>query len=151
MQELLSSPVFQVYVGSTTALILNLLFLANGTALSRAGSKEVVNPEDKKLGPNKDAKIVTAEGSADKVLRFQRAHRNALENVPMFMISSLLLPLAGVDFLTSAILCGVFVAFRWLHSIAYIGSMQPFRTLSFAIGMLAQVALLVFVCIKVFA
>ena len=43
------------------ALGLNLLGLANATALTRARANEVVNPEDKKL--NQKASVVYDEGN----------------------------------------------------------------------------------------
>ncbi len=118
---------------------LNLLVLANNTALTRARSKEVVNPEDQKL--NAGAAVVY-EGGNEKTARYRRAHRNALENIPLFLITAYLLTATGVSTLTASILFGIFVAARLVHSFAYVNSLQPWRTLSFGLGALDQLAIL---------
>ena len=85
MLDLIADPVFKVFVGSTIILAMNLMVLANNTALSRARASEVINPEDKKLNPK--GTVVFEEGN-EKTQRYQRAHRNALENVPLFIMTS---------------------------------------------------------------
>ncbi|MEQ9319246.1 MAG: hypothetical protein RIF41_08800 [Polyangiaceae bacterium] len=78
----LTQPVMQAYVASAVVLGMNLLVLANNTALTRAKATEVVNPEDTKL--NAKAKVVL-EGGNDRTARYRRALRNAIENVPLFI------------------------------------------------------------------
>lgn len=147
MSALTTDPVFQLYVGSALILGLNLLALANGTALARSKSGQVINPEDKKL--NAEAEVVYDEGS-DRTGRYRRAHRNALENIPLFLITALLLPMIGTPFLAAAILYGVFVVARILHSICYVRQIQPLRTMSFAIGMVDQAVVLGFIAYGTF-
>jgi uncharacterized membrane protein YecN with MAPEG domain len=130
---------FTAYIITTALLGLNLLVLANNTALSRAKAKEVINPEDKVL--NKEAEVVFEAGN-DKTERYRRAHRNALENIPLFLITGLALTMTGVSTTTAYILFGVFVAARLLHSVAYVKQLQPWRTASFGVGALDQIALL---------
>lgn len=132
-------PAMQAYAASAIVLGLNLLLLANNTALSRAKSAEVINPEDTKL--SKDAAVVYEEGNG-KTARYKRAHRNALENIPLFLLTAMLLVMVGVSATTARILFGVFVAARLFHSVAYIGQWQPWRTVSFVIGELAQATIL---------
>lgn len=139
MDALTTSPVFQAYIASTLVLGMNLLVLANNTALTRTFASEVVNPEDVVL--NKDAAVVFEDGNA-KTERYRRAHRNALENIPLFLITGLILTLTSVPFTLAAVLFGIFVVARVSHSICYLFGIQPFRTASFAIGALAQVGIL---------
>ncbi len=139
MDALITSPVFQAYVVSTLILGLNLLVLANSTALTRAKSTEVVNPEDKAL--NKDADVVFEGGNA-LTARYRRAHRNALENVPLFLITGLVLCLTPAPFGLAAALFATFVVARVGHSVCYVKGLQPFRTAAFAVGALDQAALL---------
>ncbi len=139
MDALTASPVFQAYVATTVVLGFNLLVLANNTALSRAAAGEAVNPEDTAL--NKDAKVVYEDGNA-KTERYRRAHRNALENLPLFLITALVLCFTTVPLTIAGALFGIFVAARIAHSFAYIFEKQPWRTASFAIGGLDQAALL---------
>lgn len=140
--SLTSDPVFQLYVGCTLILALNLLVLANNTALSRSKAGQVVNPEDKKL--NATAEVVFDEGN-ERTARYRRAHRNALENIPLFLITGLLLPMIGTPVMAAAILYGVFVLARVLHSICYVRQIQPLRSICFGLGALAQVAVLGFI------
>jgi prostaglandin-E synthase 1 len=133
------TPVFQLYIGSVLLLGLNLLWLAVGTAASRATRDEAVNPEDVRL--NSKAKVVFLAGN-DVTQRYRRAHFNALENNLLFLITAFLLTLTPVGTTTAAVLFGVFVGFRWLHSIAYVRSIQPLRTASFGIAYVTQVGVL---------
>ena len=142
MQELLSTPPFQIYLASVILLGFNLLALANNTALTRAGAQEVVNPEDEVL--NKGAKVVY-EAANDKTERYRRAHRNALENIPLFLITGFLLTLLGISQTVAAALFGVFVVARISHSVCYIRGIQPFRTLSFGIGAIDQAVVLIWI------
>ncbi len=139
MNPLTDNPAMQLYFASTVVLGLNLLVLANNTALSRAKATEVVNPEDKKLNPKAD---VVFEGGNDLTFRYRRAHRNALENIPLFLITGYLLALTPIPFAALATLFGIFVAARISHSICYLKGLQPFRTASFAIGALVQLGML---------
>ncbi len=77
-------PTFQPYAASTIVLGLNLLVLANSTALTRAKSSEAINPEDTVF--NKEAAVVYEAGD-DRTSRYKRAHRNALENISRFSLS----------------------------------------------------------------
>jgi uncharacterized MAPEG superfamily protein len=147
METNLTDPVFQAYVASALALGVNLLVLANNTALTRAKASEVVNPEDTVL--NAEAKVVYEAGN-DRTERYRRAHRNALENIPLFLITGFLLTLTGVSFTAAAVLFGVFVLARIVHSIAYVGQMQPWRTAAFAVGAIDQVVILGFIAYGVF-
>lgn len=139
MSTLVADPVFRAYAASAVVLGLNLLGIANATALTRAQAKEVINPEDRKL--NAEADVVYEAGN-DRTARYRRAHRNALENVPLFLASGLLLALVGTSFTAAAILFGVFVVARVMHSFFYVKGIQPFRTMSFVVAALAQVGIL---------
>lgn len=148
MDALTSNPVFLVYIASAIALGLNLLFLANNTALTRAKASEAVNPEDRAL--NKDAKIVYEAGN-ERTERYRRAHRNALENIPLFLITGFVLTLTPIPLLPAAILFGVFVVARFAHTLCYLNGYQPYRTASFVVAALDQVALLGFLGYFTFA
>lgn len=134
-----TNPVFVAYVLTTAVLGLNLIVLANATAGTRAKANEVINPEDKRL--NQAAEVVF-EGGNDTTARWRRAHRNALENIPLFLVTGFLLTLTGTSTTMAYALYGVFVAARLLHSVAYIKQVQPWRTIGFAIGALDQTVLL---------
>ncbi len=148
MNALASLPAFSAYAVSVIALGLNLVGLANATALSRARANEVINPEDK--NPNKDATVVYDEGN-DLTARYRRAHRNALENTPLFMITALVLTLMGASATLGAALFYPYAGLRILHSVFYVKQLQPFRTMAFALALLIQVAVLGFIGYYTFA
>jgi uncharacterized MAPEG superfamily protein len=139
MNALASVPAFSAYAVSLIGLGLNLVGLANATALTRAKANEVINPEDKKL--NQKASVVYDEGN-DRTARYRRAHRNALENTPLFMITAFVLTLMGVSATIGAALFYSFVGLRILHSVCYVQQIQPFRTITFALATLVQMAVL---------
>jgi uncharacterized MAPEG superfamily protein len=143
----LTDPVFQSYIGSVVFLSLNMLGLANATALTRGQHSEVINPEDKKL--NDKATVVYDEGN-DKTQRYRRAHRNALENNLLFLITGLLFVMTNPSTALAAGIFGTFTVCRIGHSICYVKGVQPFRTMFFAFGMLTQVAMLGIIVWKVF-
>lgn len=148
MNALSSLPALPAYVISTLVLSLNLLGLANATALTRGQASEVINPEDQRL--NAKASVVY-EGGNDKTARYRRAHRNALENTPLFMITALLLTLMGASATVAAALFYPFAALRILHSVCYVKGIQPFRTMSFVLAALVQFAVLGFIGYLAFA
>jgi uncharacterized MAPEG superfamily protein len=148
MNALASIPAFSAYAVSVMALGLNLLGLANATALTRARANEVINPEDKRL--NQKASVVYDEGN-DRTARYRRAHRNALENTPLFMITALVLTLMGTSATIGAALFYPYVGLRILHSVCYVKQIQPFRTIAFVLGALIQVAVLGFIGYYTFA
>ena len=139
MNALASLPALQPYVVSVLALGLNLFGLANATALTRAKAVEVINPEDVAL--NKKAAVVY-EGGNDKTARYKRAHRNALENTPVFITTALVLTLMGTS---AALASGLFYSYaglRIVHSVCYVRGIQPFRTISFVIALTIQLVVL---------
>jgi len=139
MNALASLPAFSAYAVSVIALGLNLVGLANATALTRARAGEVINPEDRKI--NQKASVVYDEGN-DQTARYRRAHRNALENTPLFMITALVLTLMGASATIGAALFYPYAGLRILHSVCYVKQIQPFRTMTFALAALIQIVML---------
>jgi uncharacterized MAPEG superfamily protein len=143
----LTDPVFQSYIASVVVLSLNVLGLANATAITRGKQGEVINPEDKK--PTDSATVVYDEGS-EKTQRYRRAHRNALENVPLFMITGLLFVMTRPATALAAAIYATFTVCRIGHSVCYVKSIQPFRTVFFVLGLLTQVVMLGLIVWKTF-
>ena len=89
----------------------------------------------------------TREGLEDDLspitLRLRRATANFTENVGPFIIAVLVVVLAGKTSTATATLAWVFVAARALYVPAYALCWVPWRTVIWAIGALATVALLV--------
>jgi len=134
----MQSAAMQHYAVFATVVALQLLFLAGWTGTVRVLRKQWVNPEDAKLNKGEQT-----EQDHPDVLRAKRAHLNALENaVPFFVVGYLY---AGVASSERSVLIyfGTFVAARILHSVFYLWGRQPFRTLTFAIGLMATVGMAV--------
>jgi len=148
MNLLSSLPAFPAYVATVIVLGLNLIGLANATALTRGQASEVVNPEDVAL--NKKAAVVF-EGGNDRTARYRRAHRNALENTPWFMTTALVLTLMGTSATVGAALFYSYAALRIIHSICYVKSIQPFRTVTFVLALVIQTIVLGFIGYGTFA
>ncbi|HKM99154.1 MAG TPA: MAPEG family protein [Candidatus Binataceae bacterium] len=124
------------------ALKMSLIAVAQGRGRLKAGV--FVNPEDAKTFHAKEG----AEDAPD-VQRAARAWRNDLENIPMFLILAWIYVAAGLSVSAFVIYCVVFIIARIVHTICYLNSIQPMRTISFTIGSIATVALIVHLIIGV--
>jgi uncharacterized MAPEG superfamily protein len=133
VNELIHTPIFQIYVVSSFILVLNMQVLAGATAAIRSKGGNFLNPEDKAL--NKAGQLI--EVDSGRAARFRRAHYNAMENVLPFLGVGLLLVLTQPSVAVAASLFGVFTLFRLIHSFAYVRGVQPLRTMSFAISSFA--------------
>jgi len=76
-----------------------------------------------------------------EVTRAMQAWRNDLENIPMFIALAGLAVALEAPAATSAWLSGVFTVARVLHTVTYLARLQPWRTLSYGVGVLCLVGL----------
>jgi uncharacterized MAPEG superfamily protein len=126
----------RIYAIAATVVALHLLALAGWVGTVRMARKQWVNPEDAAL--NKGVAVATE----DEVLaRVKRAHMNALENAVPFFVVGALYAASGPSKTAALIYFGTFTAARLLHSIVYLWGRQPFRTISFLVGVLAVVGM----------
>ena len=125
-----------------------MILLDSYSGVVRVKTKTAVNVEDTSTVA-KGAKLV--EFDPDGVARVMRAHRNMVANAVPFLILGFLWVLLGASAATAQIVFGVFVGARVIHSFAYVGAKQPFRTLSFVVGQLALAYVLVEVVRGAFA
>ncbi len=141
---MLSFPGFRLHALCTIVLILKMTAVGIYTAVTRSRLKVALNPED---AARSGAQLTTTEHP--EVERVLRAHRNDLENIPTFLILGLIAVLAGAPVLGLRICFIAFTAARVVHSIAYIKSMQPWRSLSFGVGQLSMLSLMVMILIRI--
>jgi prostaglandin-E synthase 1 len=141
-------PAFTAYAVCSVILSLEMLFLGAKTAATRAKHKGFLNPEDGAVS-FKDAQMIDGVEHPD-VARVIRAHRNLLESLPLFFGLGMIAVLLGASPLGVEICCGVFTAARVIHAIVYLRGLQPWRTVSFAIGTLALLGLMVLSMITLF-
>jgi uncharacterized MAPEG superfamily protein len=73
--------------------------------------------------------------------RLQRAHLNAVENLVIFAALVLTLQIMQHSTNSTVIACAVYFWARLIHAIVYTLGIPVLRTLAFAIGFLAQIAL----------
>jgi prostaglandin-E synthase 1 len=140
---LLSFPGFRLYALCAIVLVFKMYAVGIITAATRGRLKVALNSED---ATSFGAQLTTAEHP--DVERVLRAHRNDLENIPAFLILGIIAVLVGAPVWGLRIAFIAFTAARVMHSIAYIKAMQPWRSMSFGIGLLSVLALSVMIVIK---
>lgn len=137
-------PAFDIYIICAGILVLNLLFLANGTAATRAKAGKFLNPEDQKLNKNGALREIDEGITA----RFRRAHLNAMENILPFLPMGYLMVMTRPSTAVAGALLGGFTFFRLVHSAAYVKGVQPLRTISFAISALMLVGVVIYTVVQ---
>lgn len=136
----------QTYALVAALLAVHLLLLAFWTGTVRVMRKTWVNPEDAVLN-----KLEQAKAEHPDVVRVKQAHTNAIENaIPFFVLGALYVVTHGSKTGAQAYFF-TFLAMRVLHSLFYLLGKQPFRTISFAIGVLACLGMAVHVIRSVLA
>jgi glutathione S-transferase len=99
-----------------------------------------VNPEDAVF--NKGDKV---DADCFAVLRVKAAHLNLLENAVPFFVIGALYTATNPSKTGAMAYFGTFVGARVIHSFVYLAGKQPWRTIMFAIGLLATVGMAVHV------
>jgi uncharacterized MAPEG superfamily protein len=129
-----------------TAIILTFKMVAISLAQGRArvAAGVFVNAEDAATFSG-----TTAAEEAPAVQRAARAWRNDLENIPIFLILAWIYVAAGLSLTAFVIYCLVFMVCRIVHTICYLNSIQPLRTISFTVGAVTMLALIVHLFIGV--
>jgi prostaglandin-E synthase 1 len=139
---LLSMPGFRLYALCAIVLVIKMYAVGIFTAVTRGRLKMALNAEDAAGG----SQLVTAEHP--EVERVLRAHRNDLENIPAFLILGFIAVLAGAPVLGMQIAFIAFTAARMVHSVAYLKAMQPWRSMSYGMGQLSSLALMVMIVMR---
>jgi len=139
-----ANPVFLGYVYTCLVLSLNLLALWVSSGAVRAHSGVAINPED---GARYGAPVRELDPPA--VARILRVHRNAEAAIYPFLILGLVYVLVGGHASIAIPIFAAFTGARIVHSIVYLRALQPWRTLSFAVSLLALIALMVAILVTV--
>ena len=137
LNHAVSDSVFLAYSLTCALLCLNLLLLWIASGAMRAKGGMAINPED---GARYNTPVSDQDPPA--VARILRAHRNAEAVIYPFLLLGLVYVLAGGTITFAAPIFAVFLTSRVAHSGFYLAAKQPWRTASFAISLLATVALL---------
>lgn len=139
----LELPAFLPLGVTAIALTFKMAATAIFTAATRNKVKVTVNPEDAV-----QFKIGAAAAEAPEVARAKRAHLNDLENILPFLALAIIFALAGGSAQAAWITFGIFTVARFSHTLCYVNELQPWRTASFFVGLLAEVALMVQIGMK---
>jgi prostaglandin-E synthase 1 len=143
---LLMMPGFKLYAVCAIILVLKMNAVGIYTGVTRSRLKVAMNPED---AARFGAQVAATEHP--EVERVLRAHRNDVENIPTFLILGLIAILAGAPVLGLQICFIAFTVARVAHSVAYLKALQPWRSVSFGMGQLSALSLMVMILIRVFS
>ena len=140
MQQMLgisASPIFLPYALTCVILNLNLLGLWIYGGVMRVKSKVATNAEDGAL-----QRVPVSDVDPPAVARVLRSHRNAEATIIPFLFLGLLDVLAGGQVSIALPIFVIFILSRIAHSAIYLGAKQPWRTIAFAVSLLATFALM---------
>ena len=139
--ELTGNPVFTVFAVCAAVLCLKMIVVGHYTGVTRMRRAVYLNPEDAKAFSNMEVEGAGAEHP--DVDRGLRAHRNDLESTLPFLAIGLVYVLMGPPLLLAKVLFIGFTVLRCVFSLFYIRAMQPWRSVSFLLGELCLLTMLV--------
>ncbi len=137
MSGLTANPAFDAYALATIVLSLNLLGLWVFSGARRARGGVAINAEDAAR-----YSVPVSDMDTPEVARYLRAHRNAEATIYPFLLVGLVYVLAGGGVPVAIATFSIFVASRITHSIVYVRALQPWRTVAFALSLLATLMLI---------
>lgn len=123
-----------------TAIVLSLKMAAISVVQgsTRAKSGIFVNPEDARTFGVKEA-----PAEAPMVDRAAKAWRNDLENIPIFLILAWIYVSAGLSAAAFVVYCIIYMLARIAHTVCYLKGLQPYRTISFTIGTIVMLVIII--------
>lgn len=133
-----------MYALTAIVLELKMAAIALVQGYGRTSTGRFVLPEDAKLFHGTES-----PAEAPLVDRASRAWRNDLENIPIFLILAGIYVAAGLSQGAFAFYCLVFMAMRIVHTYTYIEAMQPWRSISFTVGAVVMLAMMIHILIAV--
>lgn len=122
---------------AAVALFLKMLAVALFQGVMRKTHNTFAKPEDAEFYGDGEA----AEAELPVVDRAQRTLRNDLENIPIFLFLAWCFVELNVWPSAAPIYFTIFVVARIAHTLFYLKPLQPYRTISYAVGSLTGVAL----------
>ena len=138
MPDGLADPVVRLFAVVYLLLVLKMALVGMYTSILRLGRKVYATPEDYRL------QGLAPRATVDEdIERVRRAHQNDVENILPFFIVGFFYLLTHPSLGTARIYAIGYLVARLLHSVFYIRSMQPHRTIAFTAGGLLTLAMLV--------
>ncbi|HET9449650.1 MAG TPA: MAPEG family protein [Aggregicoccus sp.] len=132
----LSLPAFRLLALCTLLLVVKMSVMGLWTAVVRSRRGQTLNPEDARQYGHQ-----VAAAEHPDVERSLRAHRNDLENIPPFLLLAFAAVLAGAHPDAVRVCLVAFTFARFVYTLAYVYSAQPWRSLSWTVGLLSTLGL----------
>ncbi|TCM65073.1 glutathione S-transferase [Acinetobacter calcoaceticus] len=132
-----------IYTLCVVILFLKMLAISCYQGFHRIGKKAFKNAED--------AQFVGATPHSDEVpqvLRAAQAWMNDLENIPVFFVLGALCVVLNTDAAWTMSLFIIFTVARITHTVTYLNSMQPWRSISYAVAILCLLVMAGMLAIK---
>jgi prostaglandin-E synthase 1 len=136
MNSLSHSPVFIAYAMACVVLCGLLLGLWAYSGAVRNRVRSTPNAEDMRFFGG-----TLAEVEPEPIARVLRAHANAQASITPFLALGLVFVLAQGPAAAGTAYFTIFCVARLVHAATYIAARQPWRTVSFAVGGVATLAL----------
>jgi len=113
------------------------------TVMARRSEGRPAAPEDHAVGVKAKKEAKASAAGLSGVERGLAAHRNDLENIPIFLVLAILLFISGPhssknSHFAHILYLAIFTAARLVHTLAYLVGVQPYRSLSFGVGILVS-------------
>ena len=134
----LELPAVRLFAVVYLLLVLKITAVGSYTSILRLRRKVFATPEDYRLQG-----LAPRQNADPDIERVRRAHQNDLENILPFFIVGFLFLMTRPTLLAAQIYGIGYLVARTLHSVFYIRSMQPHRTIAFALGGVLTLAMLV--------
>ena len=134
----LADPPVRLFAVIYLLLVLKMAAVGSYTSILRLRRRVFATPEDYRLQG-----LAPRETRDEDIERVRRAHQNDLENILPFFIVGFIFLMTRPSLLAAQIYGIGYLVARTLHSVFYIRSMQPHRTIAFTLGGVLTLAMLV--------
>lgn len=128
------------YAMAAVLLFFKMLAIAVYQGFYRIGKMTFKNPED--------AAFVGRESAQEELPQVQRAAQawsNDIENIPIFLALGVAYVWVAAAPGLAAWLFMAFTAARYIHTVCYLASLQPWRTVAYAIGVVCMLVMCVLI------
>lgn len=140
-----SYPALPIFVAALIGLFAKTSATSVLQVVTRARARTFLLPEDAAI-----FRTQTVVEEAPLVRRCAGVWRNDVENLPLFLALALTYVLLGAGSDSAALLFGLYVVLRYLHSAAFLLALQPWRAILFILGQAVCWFIAVRICWMVF-
>ena len=137
MDALLHNPALRLFGITYLILVVKMVAVGWATSFYRIRDKAFATPEDYALRGLPPKTVVHED-----IERVRRAHRNDLENILPYFGVGLLYALTNPSPTAAKIYFIGYTAARILHSVCYLLSLQPWRSIAFGVAQILMVVML---------